>query len=370
MSARSPRRRPARPEGPRSVVRRAAAPAAAGPLVASGLELVEGRTLLTASITARIALAPGDLALVESGAAFEVGSGLAEVLRDGRTIEAPGGSEPGPDDAVRPGERWAGPLPGRGRRGRVSEPGSTEALYALDGRWRLAGGEVADRIDAPVAGEVTEVRPGISLTIRTTGRALSGVEAFGAPVHGRLEIAAAADGEIRAAAIDVRQRGTILVAGARVDAETLTRAQAIGVRGVIVAGLAGKERRDLLASGERQRAGRHRLEPFAILVLDGNLRRPIASAQMDVLRALAGREVGILIDPPTLVVDDPSIELPTPPRDVVRVMGGPLVGREGRWGGLAGVHRFAAGVQLDAGRVTLGDGTTAIVPLGDLERFV
>ena len=50
----------------------------------------------------------------------------------------------------------------------------------------------------------------------------------------------------------------------------------MGVRGVIVSGLAGKERRDFLASESRQRAALHRLPPFAVLILDGVIRRPIA----------------------------------------------------------------------------------------------
>lgn len=366
MTARSPRRRPTRSERARTDVRKGSPPIPESP---PGLEFVERRSLMSTRFSSTIALAPGDRAMTEPGARFEPGAVLAEVHRDGRTIEAPRRTGSGTDDAPRPGDRWTGPLPGRGRRGRGSEPGSSEALYALDGRWRLAGGDVTDRIEAPIAGTTLEVRPGISVTVQPAGRALPGVAAFGAPVRGRLEIAAPADGEIRAGAIDVRQRGTILVVGARVDAETLTRARASGVHGVVVAALAGKERRDLLASGQRQQAGRHRLEPFAILVLDGTLRRPIPSALMDILQALAGSEVGILMDPPALVVDDDSIQLPAPPVDAIRVRSGPRAGEEGRWAGLAGLQRFAGGVHLDAGRITLSDGTTAIVPLADLERF-
>lgn len=366
MTARSPRRRPARSERARPNARTALPPI---PETPPGLEHVERRALISAAPLARIALAPGDRPLVEPGAEVEAGADLAEVLRDGRTIEAPGRSDSDTDDAPRPGGRWTGPLPGRGRRGRGGSPSSSEVLYALDGRWRLAGGEVTDRIEAPIAGTIREVRPGVGVTFQPAGLAVPGVAAFGAPVRGRLEIAAAPDGEIRAGAVDVRQQGTILVVGARVDAETLTRARAIGVRGVVVAALAGKERRDLLASGQRQQAGRHRLEPFAILVLDGTLRRPIPSAMMDILRALAGSEVGILLDPPALVVGDASIQLQTPPLDAVRVRSGPRAGEEGRWAGLAGIQRFAGGVHLAAGRITLGDGTTAILPLADLERF-
>lgn len=365
MTPRTPRRRTARAASTRPPV--ASEPAAPTPIPA-GLELVEVRKLLSTSLEARIPLAPGDLVLVEPGARFASGDGLAEILRDARTVET--ASRSGHDGAteVRPGDRWTGPIAGRRRRGRAGEEIQGEALYALEGRWRVAAGEVVDRIEAPGPGVVGEIRPGSEMMLRFDGRALPGGAAFGTPVRGRLEIAARPDGEIRAGAIDVRQRGTILVVGARVDAEALTRARAMGVRGVVVAGLAGKERRDLLASGERQQAGRHRLEPFAILVLDGTLRRPIAAAQMDVLRALAGAEVAILVDPPALLLDA-STDLPVPVPAAVRVKGGPRVGEEGTWAGLAGIRRFAAGVQCEAARVTLGDGSTAIVPLADLERF-
>jgi hypothetical protein len=60
-----------------------------------------------------------------------------------------------------------------------------------------------------------------------------------------------------------------------VDAETLTRARAMGVRGVVVTGLSSKERRDYLASEARQRSALHRLPPFAVLVLEGVVRRPL-----------------------------------------------------------------------------------------------
>ena len=107
--------------------------------------------------------------------------------------------------------------------------------------------------------------------------------------------------------------GTILVIGSRVDAEALTRARAMGVRGVIVSGLAGKERRDFLASEARQRAALHRLPPFAVLVLDGAIRRPIAGPVAAVLEALAGRTVAITIDPPAIVFDEPELIVAPPP---------------------------------------------------------
>ena len=55
----------------------------------------------------------------------------------------------------------------------------------------------------------------------------------------------------------------------------------------------------------------------------------------------------------------------------MRVRSGPHAGREGRWVGSAGLHRFKAGIHLEAANVRLGDDKDAtIVALADLERFV
>ena len=140
------------------------------------------------------------------------------------------------------------------------------------------------------------------------------------------------------AALDVGLAGTILVVGARVDAEALTRARAMGVRGVVVGGLAGKERRDFLASEARQRAALHRLPPFAVLILDGVIRRPIAGPVAAILAALAGREVAIVGRPAGARLRCPDLDVPPPPADHVRVRAGDAgPAQEGRWAGLAGI---------------------------------
>jgi hypothetical protein len=175
---------------------------------------------------------------------------------------------------------------------------------------------------------------------------------------------------VRASSLDVGLAGSILVVGSRIDAETLTRARAMGVRGIVVGGLASKERRDFVASERRQRAALHRLPPFAVLVLEGALRRPMAGPVLDVLAALVGHEVAIVSDPPALVFDAPDLAVPSPAPDLVRVRAGEMAGREGTWVEPLGQRRFAGGVHLEAGAVRFEDGRTVAVPIGDLERFV
>jgi hypothetical protein len=334
--------------------------------VDGGLALVPPRRLICGSIDAFFDLHPGDWPLVADGDVVARQLPLAERLRDARTTVTAGIAD-GDAHGV-PGARWT-PGPGRRSQAGEAEP-SGELLFRSGGRWRVASGEHAEALEAPFGGTVHDVQPGIGLRLRSEAQGLLGAETLAGPTSGRLAIVTGADGEVRAPHVDVSAAGAILVAGARIDAEALTRARAVGVRGIVVAGLGVKERRDFLASERRGRAAVHGLPPFAILILDGAAGRPIASPVMDVLRALEGRTVAIVGDPSCLVVDDATVELPRPPADLVWVRSGPLVGAEGRWAGLAGPRRFPGGIVLEAGFVRFGDRPPVAVPLGDLERFV
>jgi hypothetical protein len=330
-----------------------------------GLELVAARPLLDAPVDVRLALAPGDRALVGPGEEIVAGAPIAERLRDAR-LEEVAGAPP----AARPGGRWVGELgPGSlGLRRRGAET-TGELLFEVGERWRIATGEHHEMLESPVGGTVRDVRPGVAVMIRASGRGLPGVAALGSSTHGVLTLASGPDGEIRPGAVDVGAAGRILVVGSRVDAETITRARAMGVRGIVVAGLPGKERRDFLASEARQRASLHHGQPFGVLVLDGALRRPIASAAMAIMESIAGFKVALVAHPPALVFDHPTVTIPLPDPSLIRVRSGPLAGGEGRWCGPAGLRRFGSGTHLEAGFVRFADGDPVALPLNDLERY-
>jgi hypothetical protein len=342
-------------------------------MIDPALELVPQRTIVEGHAEIRFRLRPGDRSLVGAGDTLVPGARIAEVLRDARLIEV--GTGPVPEDA-RPGDRWTAngsgpPMPLR--RGHGAAAG--ELLFELGDHWRMAAGEHAEPVDTPIGGVVRDVRPGIGIGVRAEGRIVRGIEALGDPTRGVLALGmdpADTSGTgltLRPGSLDVGLAGAILVVGSRVDAEALTRARAMGLRGIIVAGLAGKERRDFLASEARQRASLHRLPTFAVLVLDGAVRRRIATPFATVLSALVGREVAIVTDPPALVFDEPSLEFAPPAPDFVRVRSGDRAGAEGRWAGLAGQRRFADGAFLEAGWVELVAGGRVAIPLADLERF-
>jgi hypothetical protein len=343
------------------------------PPAQAGLELVSRRTVLDGPIDVTFRLAPGDRPLVATGDAIVAGTTIAERLRDPRIVQLASSAT---GEAARSGDHWATAVQAGSRLRRGAGADTGELLYEHAGHWAIATGEHAEPVDSPLAGVVGDVRPGIGIQVHAQGRAIRGVEALGDPTSGRLSLGSDRGdhrhpaGGLRSTSLDVGLAGTILVIGSRVDAEALTRARAMGVRGVVVSGLAGKERRDFLASEGRQRAALHRLPPFAVLVLDGALRRPIGGPVAAVLEGLVGATVAIVVDPPALVFDEPSLDLVPPPPGHVRVRSGEHAGREGEWAGLAGIRRFAGGTFLEAGWVAFGDEAPLAVPMADLERFV
>lgn len=330
---------------------------------------VPWRRLVETGLETHLPLPPGDRPLVEIGADVSPGDSLLEHLRDARLDETTVRATEGTPPPVA-GDRSASDRPtGRRRRRSRLEGELLAPVPSQRDRWRVVTGDHPDEVASPVGGRVVDVRPGAEVRIRVTGSVLRAAFAAGSSARGRLALATDPFGDLRPGGIDVGRSGSILVVGSRIDAEALTRARAMGVRGIVVASLPGKELRDFLASERRQRAALHAMPPFGVLVLEGTVRRPIPSPVVALLEQLAGREVALLVDPPALVFDEPDLRLPPIPADWVRIRSGPNAGAEGRVIGLSGPRRFASNVVLDAARVVIAEEAPIDVPLGDLERL-
>jgi hypothetical protein len=272
-----------------------------------------------------------------------------------------------------PGKWWVG---GDERRGRPSKGkpavrvGGT-LLFETNGRWRAAAGEQHEVVESPVAGVVREARSGVEVTLQVAGAALPGAIAAGEPSRGYLDLPRLVDGDLWANALDVGRSGAVVVAGSRISAQSISRARAMSIRGLVAGSVGQGELRDLAASESRQKASLAPSVPFGLLALDGHQRRPIATPILALLAALAGREVAIITDPPLLVFDVAEVPLPELPPDWIRVRSGPHAGREGHWLEPAGLHRFRGGIHLEAAVVRFVDETErTILPVSDLERFI
>jgi hypothetical protein len=331
--------------------------------VTGGLELVPARAFLVPRPRIRLELQPGDRVTAVVGDLVHAGEVVAELIRDPRLVEA---------SVPRGGVDQGTPLPGTWlpgelvRAGRRAGAPAGEFLFEHGGRRRLATGPHPDRLHAPADGRVAEVEPGVALVLEIDGPGLAATELLGEPTSGRLVVLP--DESDPRLALDVGLAGAVVVLQGRIDAEALTRARAMGIHGAVVGSLAERERRDLAASSARQPAGLHRLAPFGVLVLGGYLRRPLAAGVRAVLEAVSGAGVGLVGDPPLLLLPaDRALPLPGPDRVVVR--GGQEAGREGRWLGPGGIRRVRGGITAESGLIVLDDGRTVAIPIGELERF-
>jgi hypothetical protein len=350
---------------------------------------IPARRILVVSPIVQIRIGPGDRVLVSPGQKVEPGTPIAERTSDVESIDigringhsngngAGAGLSADPRQERRqpptPGKWWVGGDDRRGRSARREGPRRVAGtlLYEINGRWTVAAGERHDKIESPTAGVIVEANNCIGIAMRVSGVAIPAAIAGGQPTRGYLDVPRLVDGELRDTALDMGRSGAVVVAGGRVSAESLTRARAMSIRGMVAGSLGQAELRDLAASEARQRAGLHSVPPFGVLGLDGHQRRPIASPILALLAALAGREVAIITDPPLLVLDVVDVPLPQLPPDWVRVRSGTNAGREGRWLSSAGLYRFRAGVHLEAAYIRLGDDLRpTVVALADLERFI
>jgi len=327
------------------------------------LELVPARTLFVSRPRIRLELQPGDRVTAVVGDLVHVGDVVAERIRDARLVEVAGPRD-GADQGIPLPGTW---LPGEhAHAGRRAGAPAGELLFEHGGRRRLASGPHPDRLYAPADGRVLDLEPGVALVLEIDGPGLAATELLGEPHWGRL-VLLPEESDPRLA-LDVALAGAVVVLPGRVDAEALARARAMGIHGAVVASLAERDRRDLAASAARQQAGLHRLAPFGVLVIDGYVRRAFAAAVRSALGAVSGAVVGLVGDPPLLLLPA-NRELSLPEPDHILVRGGPEAGREGRWLGPGGIRRVRGGITAETGLVALDDGRTVALPIGELERF-
>lgn len=261
---------------------------------------------------------------------------------------------------------------GRGREVRVDQACLFLGYDAGEGSALVAPLLGSEPIVGHVRGEVSAVEAD-AIEIRVAGALLHGVGGSGAAVHGELRMAVRdpAD-ELRAGAIDVAATGRIVVGGSRASAETLTRARAMGVAGIVLGGILDKELRDFEAIQRRRRQSGGAQGDFAIVLLEGYGKVGLDPGLFAWLRASAGRMASCFGDAARLYVYDAD---PPPARRAVARVGDRVIAHRRPHGGRAGelirvldAPRAApSGVVARSGVVRFEDGTVAIVPLANLE---
>lgn len=223
-----------------------------------------------------------------------------------------------------------------------------------------------------VQGKVARLTPS-AIDVRVAGAVLVGVAGSGAAVHGRLRVSVDDGGdELRAGAIDSDATGRIVVGGSRASAETLTRARAMGVAGVVLGGVLDKDLRDFEATQQRRKEVGGGGGDFSVVLLEGYGKIGMDPGVFGWLRRHDGKMVSLFGEAARLYVYDadepPTRRLLARPGDRVVGTRRPYAGAGGRLVRiLPGQHVVSSGVSTRAALVRFEDGRTGIVPLANLE---
>ncbi|MDP9468358.1 MAG: hypothetical protein M3P32_06420 [Chloroflexota bacterium] len=280
---------------------------------------------------------------------------------------------------VRPGERVDAdqPLALVEGGGAVLAPlaGLVVASSRRDGTLLLAPLGREEPVIGHVRGRVRAIEEG-SLLIEVPAARLRGVGGSGDAVHGELVVGVRSpEDELRAAAIDSGATGKILVGGSRASAETLTRARAMGVAGIVLGGVLDKELRDFATIQQRRREAGGMTGSFGNLLVEGFGKVGIDPQLFSWFRLHSGRVASLFGADSLLYVYDAS---PLPTRRPLARVGERVIAHRRPFQGRGGVlvalmddlHAAQSGIPTRMALVRFEDGRLAPVPLANLEATV
>ena len=330
----------------------------------------------------RVALPPGAEATVDVGDEVGADAVLAVRRSSGAPVAVPGSgplrrrpAEVAAHAALAPGERIAaGDVLATAGRRTVRSPVTGIFLGAsrIDGTLLVAPLGDEEPIVGHVAGQVRAVDRR-SVSIEVAGAVLRGIAGSGEAVHGMLVMAVHEPGEeLRAAAIDVAKAGRIVVGGSRASAETLTRARAMGVAGIVLGGVLDKELRDFEAIQRRRRELGGMTGAFSLLLLEGFGKVGFDPTLFDWFRRQSGRMASLFGAERLLYVHDADA---APTRHVLPVIGERVTAHRRPFQGHSGVlvavlddlHAAPSGIPARMALVRFDDGRLAPVPLANIE---
>lgn len=335
-----------------SVIHRIRLPAGAAPMVEPG-HRVEPAEVLATRRTPR-----GGLALPIAGPLRRSASSAAAciVVRPGASLEA---------GAILADD-------GRGRQVKVTEACILLGYDRDDGTALVAPLSGSEPVVGHVRGEVVSLEPD-AVELRVDGALVTGVGGSGNAVHGELRVAVHDPGdELRAGAIDIGATGRILVGGSRASAETLTRARAMGVAGIVLGGILDKELRDFETTQRRRREIGGVRGDFAVLLLEGYGKVGLDPGLFDWFRRHDGHLASLFGADARLYVYDAD---PPPMRRLLARAGDRVLAHRRPHAGQTGelirildeLHAFPSGVVARGALVRFEDGQTAMIPLANLE---
>jgi hypothetical protein len=241
---------------------------------------------------------------------------------------------------------------------------STALRGGFAGAAIVRGTPSVDVVHAPVVAIPARVLP-FSAPLELLPRSASATGGLG----GRLLLGDEVEGSLYFSATEPDSRGWAvahqagILAVVSVSPETVLRARAVGIRGLVVGSLSDGEREALSASIDRRVAAGVAPAPFGLLILGGRRESDEWAAELGkALQGMHGSDVRLERYPAGLTTSSARGASERPGVDTV-VIGGPRAGSYGTWRGLADAQPSDP-----QGAVEI-DGDLVVLPVGDLQRL-
>jgi hypothetical protein len=238
-----------------------------------------------------------------------------------------------------------------------------------------------------IDGIVVETIPQQGVVVETACSLVQGIFGIGGETRGQVVIGVGAPDEaLTAAHLKPDMKGKIVVGGAFLPAETMTRAKALGIAGLVVGGIHDKDLRALLGYDLGVAITGTEQVGFTLILTEGFGTIPMAQKTFKLLSAHAGEQASIsgatqiragVIRPEIIVpkkgaghaattapVEREGIRLGDP----VRIIRDPLFGKIGQVSALPpDLQKIPTESEVRVLEVQFGDGSKAVIPRTNVE---
>ncbi|MGA2784484.1 MAG: hypothetical protein ABSF09_07285 [Candidatus Bathyarchaeia archaeon] len=177
---------------------------------------------------------------------------------------------------------------------RASVTGTVEMVSNVTGQVAVREQNVPVELNAYIPGKVVQVMPGEGVTIRTPAALVQGIFGIGGEAHGELKIVTdSRDETLTSEKIETSCNDKILVGGALVTTDALTKATQMGVRGIVVGGIEHEDVIKFLGSEIGVAITGQEDIGTTLIITEGFGRMSMSAGTFNLLKSLSGRRASI-----------------------------------------------------------------------------
>lgn len=266
--------------------------------------------------------------------------------------------------------------------------GVVESISAVTGQVLLREPPRILDVLAYLDGTVVEVHPQQGVTVEATCSLVQGIFGIGGEISGLLTVAVAKPDEaLTPSHLKPEMKGAIVVGGSFLSAETMAKAKAIGVAGLVVGGIHDKDLRALLGYDLGVAITGTEQVGFTLILTEGFGTIPMAQKTFALLSAHAGEKATVSgatqiragVIRPEIIIAKPAGSVQAAGAamgqregirigDPVRIIRDPLFGRIGEVSALPSeLQRIPTESEVRVLEVRFPDGRTAVIPRTNIE---